>query len=80
MGQAAVLHSLDKRTFDQLAANLASFEYYKVAVASVCFDKTVEGLRIVLCKAKPKAASLLTHVFEPFLFVGEEIDYAHQLD
>jgi hypothetical protein len=77
MGQSAVLHSLDKGAFDQLAANPASFEYYKVAVASACFDKTFEGLRFVLCKAKPEAASLLTHVFEPLLFVGEEIDYAH---
>jgi hypothetical protein len=77
MGQSAVLHSLDKATFDQLAANPTSFEYYKVAVASACFDKTFEGLRFVLCKAKPEAASLLTQVFEPLLFVGEEIDYAH---
>ena len=77
MGQSAVLHSLDNNTFAQLAANPASFEYYKVAVASACFDKTFEGLRFVLCKAKPEAASLLTHVFEPLLFVGEEIDYAN---
>jgi hypothetical protein len=70
---------LNKRTFDQLAANPASCEYYKVAVASACFDKTFERLRFVLCKAKPAASSLLTHVFESLLFVVEEIDYA-QLD
>ncbi|SFQ82349.1 DUF1877 family protein [Hymenobacter arizonensis] len=77
MGLSAVLHSLDKRTFDQLAADPASFKYYRVAVASASFDKTFEGLQFVLCKAKPAAADLLSRLFYPLLFVGEELDYAH---
>jgi hypothetical protein len=76
MGQTAVLFSLDKTNFDQLAANPASFDYHQVASASEGFNKTFEGLRFVLAKAKPEAAGLLAHLFEPALFVGEEIDYA----
>jgi hypothetical protein len=76
MGQTAMLVSLTKSSFDQLAADPASFDYHQVALASEGFNKTFEGLRFVLSKAKPEEADLLAHLFEPSLFVGEEIDYA----
>ncbi len=78
MGQTAVLSGLTENAFEQLARQPGSFEYWKESVASEGFSKTFEGLRFVLSTGQNEATvELISQLFEPRTYVGEEVDYEH---
>jgi hypothetical protein len=76
MGQAASLFCLTEQDFQQLHADPATFDWAQPQLEGEGFNKTQEGLRFVLAKGRDaETTALVGQIFEPWSFVGEEIDY-----
>jgi len=76
MGQIASLFCLTEQDFQLLTADHAAFDWSQPQLDGEGFNKTFEGLRFVLSKGRDaETTALVEQIFEPWSFVGEEIDY-----
>jgi len=77
MGQSATLYRIASNDFSKVRDNPDDFGLFKINKSYETFEKTHEGLRFVLSKAKDEnEAGLVEQIFYPKTFVGEQIDYS----
>lgn len=77
MGQTATLYRIASNDFQKVKDNPEDFALFQINKSYETFEKTHEGLRFVLSKAKDEnETGLIDQIFYPRAFVGEKIDYS----
>jgi hypothetical protein len=77
MGQSASLYRIDKSDFSKIVDNPDDFGLLKITKGYEIFEKSFDGLQFVLSKRlDQESKNLITLIFNPATFIGEEIDFS----